>query len=77
MEFYKALDKLINRSCNRICRSGWNGKNQYVTILRMSYYGETTSPMQDCLGIRNAQGLMQPGWVPSQGDIFANDWEIC
>lgn len=26
--------------------------------------------------IKNAQGQVQIGWVPSQGDLFANDWVI-
>lgn len=24
----------------------------------------------------NAQGQMQPGWLPSQGDLNAEDWQI-
>lgn len=28
------------------------------------------------LTLHNAQGQMQPGWVPSQGDLLASDWEI-
>ena len=28
------------------------------------------------LDLKNAQGIMQPGWVPSQGDLFAEDWVI-
>ncbi|HDS4294229.1 TPA: DUF2829 domain-containing protein [Klebsiella pneumoniae] len=24
--------------------------------------------------MKNAQGIMQSGWVPSQGDLFAEDW---
>lgn len=28
------------------------------------------------LTLYNAQGQMQPGWVPSQGDLYAIDWEI-
>lgn len=31
---------------------------------------------QPSLTLYNAQGNMQPGWVPSQGDLFADDWEI-
>lgn len=30
---------------------------------------------QPSLTLYNAQGNMQPGWVPSQGDLFANDWQ--
>jgi hypothetical protein len=28
------------------------------------------------LTLFNAQGTMQPGWVPSQGDLFAEDWLV-
>lgn len=31
---------------------------------------------QPSLTLYNAQGNMQPGWVPSQGDLFAEDWGI-
>lgn len=27
------------------------------------------------LTLYNAQGQMQPGWLASQGDLFAEDWE--
>jgi hypothetical protein len=28
------------------------------------------------LTLYNAQGQMQPGWVPSQGDLAAQDWQV-
>lgn len=28
------------------------------------------------LTLYNSSGQMQPGWVPSQGDLTAEDWEI-
>lgn len=28
------------------------------------------------LTLYNAAGQMQPGWVPSQGDLTAEDWEV-
>lgn len=31
---------------------------------------------QPYLALFNAQGKWQPGWLPSQGDIFAEDWVI-
>lgn len=31
---------------------------------------------QPYFAIYNAQKQWQPGWVPSQGDLFANDWQI-
>lgn len=29
---------------------------------------------QPYFALRNAQGKWQPGWLPSQGDLFAEDW---
>jgi hypothetical protein len=31
---------------------------------------------QPYLALKNAQGKWQPGWIPSQGDLFAEDWEL-
>lgn len=31
---------------------------------------------QPYIAIYNAQKKWQPGWLPSQGDLFANDWQI-
>lgn len=31
---------------------------------------------QPYLALYNAQKKWQPGWVPSQGDLFAEDWKI-
>lgn len=64
---YARAHDLVLRG-HAIKRNGWNGAGQYVFVL----------PQQDglepCLALRNAQGKIQPGWVPSQGDMFAQDW---
>lgn len=31
---------------------------------------------QPYIAIYNAQKRWQPGWLPSQGDLFADDWQI-
>lgn len=31
---------------------------------------------QPYFALYNAQKKWQPGWLPSQGDLFANDWQI-
>lgn len=31
---------------------------------------------QPYLALKNAQGKWQPGWVPSMGDLFAEDWVL-
>lgn len=72
-----------------VCRRGWNGRGQFV-IAAGGYVVDEARPGSDYdragikgqfkinshLDLRNAQGEMQPGWVPSQGDLFASDWMI-
>ncbi len=71
----------------KIYREGWNGKGQFV-IKAGGYAVKESRPgsdyakhgitadfmIQPHLDLKNAQGNMQPGWVPSQGDLFATDW---
>lgn len=79
MNFGEALETL--KGGEQVRRTGWNGATQFVTLIRAGNAMATVPgmgryPMQDCLGLKNAQGGMQPGWVPSQGDLFAEDWEV-
>ncbi|WP_337588365.1 DUF2829 domain-containing protein [Paenibacillus gorillae] len=37
---------------------------------------DTPLDSQPYCALFNAQGKWQPGWVPSQGDLFAEDWVI-
>lgn len=87
MNFSEALAAV--KTGSKIARSGWNGKSQFVIkaggyvvaeacpgsdYAKAGIIGEFT--VQPHLDLKNAQGHMQPGWVPSQGDLFAEDWEI-
>lgn len=41
------------------------------------HIGENTPlDSQPYFALFNAQGKWQPGWVPSQGDLFAEDWMV-
>lgn len=74
---------------NKIARSGWNGANQFV-LKAGGYKVNEARPGSDYekagikgefviaphLDLKNAQGIMQPGWVPSQVDLFAEDWIV-
>lgn len=75
MRFGDALNALQDTDA-KIARVGWNGKGQYITLIPAGNAMFQQCDMQDCLGLKNAQGLMQPGWVPSQGDLFAGDWKV-
>lgn len=85
MNFSEALQAV--KSGSKIARSGWNRANQFV-IKAGGYTVDEPRPGSDYeragivgqftiaphLDLKNAQGVMQPGWVPSQGDLFAEDW---
>lgn len=87
VSFAVALEAVI--AGKRIARKGWNGKGQFV--VKAGGY-EVSEPRTGSdyakagvegafyiaphLDLKNAQGHMQPGWVPSQGDLFAKDWVI-
>ena len=72
---------------HRIYRKGWNGKNMFValmpavTIDGQNVNGRTKHfvPTGDLhvkayFAMWTADGEWQPGWVPSQADMLANDW---
>lgn len=75
LTFAHALEMVLKHR-KKIARKGWNASGQYITLIPAGNAIYQGYPMQDCLGIKNAQGLMQPGWVPSQGDMTAEDWII-
>ncbi|MDE9494515.1 DUF2829 domain-containing protein [Xenorhabdus bovienii] len=87
MNFGEALEAV--KSGKRIARTGWNGKGQFV-IKAGGYKVSEPRPDSDYskagikgnfeiaphLDLKNAQDIMQPGWSPSQGDLFAEDWIV-
>lgn len=79
LDFSLALIGLKNGK--RITRKGWNGKDQWVVLINPGNAMHTSSAgsfdMQPCLGLKNAQNKMQPGWLPSIGDLLAIDWLFC
>lgn len=60
----------------KVARNGWNGKEMYVTLIPPGNAMFQGFPMQKCLAIKTADDKMQPGWLPSQADLLAEDWQI-
>lgn len=67
----------------KLTRAGWNGKNQYIELAqKISYinlYGETVNANHDAIGncaiaFVGTSGV-QIGWLASQADMLAEDWE--
>jgi hypothetical protein len=63
----------------RVARAGWKGKGMWLTHINPGNAMHTSAAgafdMQPCIGIKTADGKMQPGWLASQADMLAEDWE--
>ena len=77
MDFGEALKTL--KEGKKVARAGWNGKGQFVekygpySICHPENNELRTSA--EFLHLKNAQDIYVP-WVPSTGDLFAEDWEV-
>lgn len=85
MNFGQAIEELKNG--NRVARVGWNGKNMYLLyvpgtlnlIPRLDTpYSIEPGPINinPHIDMRTATGDMQPGWLASQTDMLAEDWNL-
>lgn len=80
MNFGEAINKCLEG--NRICRTGWNGKNQYVELASNISYttskGEVINVNHDAIGNKALAFVgtsgVQIGWLASQADMLADDW---
>lgn len=82
MNFGEAIVAVKNGK--KIQRKGWNGKNQYVELATCISYKNTKGEIVNCnhdaignkaLAFVGTSGV-QIGWLASQSDMLANDWEI-
>lgn len=68
----------------RIARKGWNGKGQYVELAKAISYksptGAVVNAEHDAIGNQALAFVgtsgVQMGWLASQADMLADDWEI-
>ena len=68
----------------RIARKGWNGKGQYVELATAISYaspnGAVVNAEHDAIGNQALAFVgtsgVQVGWLASQADMLADDWEI-
>lgn len=73
----KNFSQILNdlKKGQNVRRVGWNGAGQYVYLQDFSNFSNPVG-LLPCFVICNAQGKLQPGWLPSIGDLMADDWEI-
>lgn len=82
MDFGDAIRALKNTSLVR--RSGWNGKGMHLYLedqLRFTIKASKNThgidrQYEPCIVMFTAQQKHQPGWLASQADMLADDWEI-
>ena len=83
MDFGKALEAIKNGK--KAKRKGWNGKEQYVVMAYMkecvTEFGPIiTNPQHTNIGNKFLMFVgtsgYQCGWLASQADMLADDWEI-
>jgi len=73
----------------KVRRAGWNGKGMWlclmpslflpkesVNVRTKSHIGEADLDCQPYIVMWTAQGKWQPGWLASQPDLLAKDWEV-
>lgn len=83
--FSQALDSL--KAGNKVCRSGWNGKNMFIFLVQGSTFKVNRPPLLGIypegtevkyhahIDMKTADGQIVP-WLCSQTDMLANDWMI-
>jgi hypothetical protein len=87
MDFADAIRALKDGA--KVARKGWNGKDMWLcympgmTVPEGMVNGRTKKfwpkgdlPVGGYIVMRTAQGGWQPGWLASQNDMLADDWEI-
>lgn len=82
MDFGKAIELL--KEGKRLQRGGWNGKKQYIEIASNISYknsnGEIVNAEHEAIGNKAIAFVgtsgVQLGWLASQADMLAEDWQI-
>lgn len=76
MTFGEAIEAL--KAGKRVERLGWNGKGMWLVLIHPGNAMHTSTAgafdMQPCIGMKTADGKMQPGWLASQADMLSDDW---
>lgn len=88
MDFGMAIVALKRGLC--VARRGWNGKGMFLTLQEGSevsgelmrnegakhYYGKSMVTIGAHIDMKASDGTYVVGWLASQTDMLAEDWEI-
>lgn len=85
MNFSDALIEIKNGKL--LLRGGWNGKNQFVFLVKGSNFNVNRAPLNSIfkegtlityrshIDMKYQDGTIGV-WAPTMGDVMAEDWEI-
>lgn len=82
MNFGEAI--IAMRKGEKLQRKGWNGKEQYIELAKNISYLNTAGEIINCnhenigncaIAFVGTSGV-QMGWLASQADMLADDWQI-
>jgi hypothetical protein len=73
-----------------VARKGWNGKGMFLTLqngsevtgtdmrndIAKNYYGDSKVVICPHIDMKAADGTYVVGWLASQTDMLAEDWDI-
>lgn len=66
-----------------VAREGWNGKNMHLYLekdlsveVRAGAFKGAVRKYEPFIVMFTAQGKHQPGWLASQADMLATDWQV-
>lgn len=81
MNFGQAIETL--KAGGLVQRAGWNGKGMHLYIedmlthkVRGGVFRGETRKYEPCICMWTAQQTHQPGWLASQADMLAEDWQV-
>lgn len=88
MDFGQAIKQL--KEGNKVARKGWNGKGMWLVLMPSLYLEagkanartikrigkDTPLDCQPYIMMWTAEQKWQPGWLASQADMLAEDWEV-
>lgn len=80
MNFGKAIEVL--KAGQMVRRTGWNGKGMHLYLedgfsmpIRGGAFKGSVRQYEPVICMFTAQQKHQPGWLASQADMLADDWE--
>ncbi len=81
MNFGQAIETL--KAGGMVQRAGWNGKGMHLYLedmlmhkIRGGVFKSETRKYEPGICMWTAQQTHQPGWLASQADMLADDWQV-